>query len=435
MLLIGGLSIARAEAPAAAQGAPANPERRIALVIGNGAYPSAPLKNPINDARAMAAALRTLGFEVMARENASQKDMNRAVSEFDQRLAGGGVGLFYYAGHGVQVRGRNYLIPVDAEISSENSVRNESIDVDQILDVISSGKNALNLVILDACRNNPFERRFRAGAVGGLAQVEAPKGALIAYATAPGKVAADGDGANGLYTAELLRAIEQPGLRVEDVFKRVRARVAALTDDLQIPWEASSLVGDFYFRGRGDTAFEAAFWQSIEGSRDPEDFRAYLEKYPGGQFATQADTQLRALGGTPAADAPRPVASVPAETTPPPAVAAPIQQAMATPTRSDVDGIWDVSIYSCVRYANFTFRNLKVVAGRGQGRNPDTQSRWDLTFRLVTPNQVEITGPVVSSEGYPGRIEARGVLQDGVFQGTTDHPVRKTFCYFRAVQR
>jgi hypothetical protein len=282
---------------ALAQGAPTAPEKRVALVIGNAAYKDAPLKNPVNDARAMAAALQKLGFEVVKRENATQKDMNRAISEFDRRLAGGGVGLFYYAGHGMQVRGRNYLLPVDAEISSEASVRNESIDVDQVLDAIGSAKDALSMVILDACRNNPFERRFRSSVGNGLAQVEAPKGALIAYATAPGKVAADGDGANGLYTAELLRAMDEPGLRVEDVFKRVRARVSSATADLQVPWEASSLVGDFYFKRGDNPAVELAFWQAIQTSGDPGDFRGYLDKYPNGQFAVIARNRLRAIDG------------------------------------------------------------------------------------------------------------------------------------------
>ncbi|MBI3512683.1 MAG: caspase family protein [Proteobacteria bacterium] len=266
--------------------APVATEKRVALVIGNGAYKEAPLKNPVNDARAMATALQGLGFEIIKRENASQKDMNRAIGEFATRLTGGGTGLFYYAGHGMQVKGRNYLLPVDAEIGSEMSVRTEAVDVDQVLD---------NMVILDACRNNPFERRFR-GSAGGLAQIDAPKGALIAYATAPGKVAADGDGANGLYTAELLRAISEPNLRIEDVFKRVRSRVAAATNDLQVPWEASSLVGDFYFKQQADnTQIEMTFWQSIQNSNDPHDFQSYLDQFPDGKFVSLARNRMRAL--------------------------------------------------------------------------------------------------------------------------------------------
>jgi carboxyl-terminal processing protease len=278
-------------------------EHRVALVIGNSAYPSAALKNPVNDARAISAKFRSLGFDVITRENVKQKDMTRAITQFGEKLARSGtVGIFYYAGHGMQVRGKNYLIPVDAQISSEASVRSEAVDVDSLLEQLAT--SALGIVILDACRNNPFERRFR-GSAGGLAQMDAPKGILIAYATAPGKVASDGDGRNGLYTQEFLSMLDQPGLKVEDVFKRVRRRVADATADQQVPWESSSLTGDFYFvrsaqaaqggpEGRAADA-ELLFWQSIRESRDAGDFSAYLRKYPGGQFADIAKNRLKAL--------------------------------------------------------------------------------------------------------------------------------------------
>ena len=221
-------------------------EKRVALVIGNAGYPTAPLRNPVNDARAMGGALRRLGFEVVERHNATQKDMQRAIAEFGRKLAGGAVGLFFFAGHGIQVNGHNYLIPVDATIGAEAEVALEAISVDRVLDQIR--ENPLNLVILDACRNNPFERRWRSSGGAGLAPVlNAPTGTLIAYSTAPGKVASDGDGTNSLYTSELLKAIEAPGLKVEDVFKKVRAAVARQTRSEQIPWELSSLTGDFYF--------------------------------------------------------------------------------------------------------------------------------------------------------------------------------------------
>jgi formylglycine-generating enzyme required for sulfatase activity len=226
---------------------PAPSEKRLALVIGNGAYPDSPLRNPINDARAMAAALQRLGFEVLVGENLGQKPMQRVIFEFGQKLGGDSVGLFFYAGHGMQVKGRNYLIPVDAVIQSEAAVRLETVDVDAVLDQMLAAGNRLNLVILDACRNNPFERRFRGGEGRGLAAIDASKGTLIAYATAPGKVASDGAGANGLYTGELLKAMESPHLKVEEMFKLVRVAVSKKTRDEQVPWEVSSLVGDFYF--------------------------------------------------------------------------------------------------------------------------------------------------------------------------------------------
>ena len=220
-------------------------EKRVALVIGNSAYPGAPLANPVNDAKDMADSLRRLGFSVIERVNANQKEMQRAITKFGESLNKDSVALFYYAGHGMQVRGKNYLIPIDAQIASENSVRLESVDVEGLLDQLTVSD--LNLVILDACRNNPFERKFRALAGSGLAQMDAPKGTMIAYATAPGKTASDGEGRNGQFTGELLRQMHTPGLTIEQVFKNVRREVTKATRDNQTPWESSSLTGDFYF--------------------------------------------------------------------------------------------------------------------------------------------------------------------------------------------
>lgn len=276
-------------------------DKRLALVIGNANYREAPLKNPVNDARALAGKLRQLGFEVMLGENLQQREMTRLITSFGEKLAGKGVGMFYYAGHGMQVKGRNYLLPVDARISSEASARSESVDLEQVLDQLSNSGSQFNLVILDACRNNPFERRFR-GSTGGLAQVDAPKGTLIAFATAPGKVAMDGEGKNGTYTTALLRAMAEPGLSVESMFKRVRGEVARVTADQQIPWESSSLTGEFYFvasapRGEGRVGeAELLFWQSIKDSNDAEDLNAYLRKYPNGQFADIARNRLKKIG-------------------------------------------------------------------------------------------------------------------------------------------
>lgn len=277
--------------------------RKIALVIGNGSYSEAPLKNPVNDARAVASKLSALGFEVMRGENLGLREMTRLITRFGEKAGGTGVGLFFYAGHGMQVKGRNYLLPVDAQITSEASARSESIDLDQILDQLSASGGQFSLVVLDACRNNPFERRFR-GSGGGLAQIDAPKGTLIAYATAPGRVAADGDGNNSTYTTALLRALDEPGLPVESVFKQVRGEVSRATGDQQVPWESSSLTGDFYFIPKPDSAggastsdSEMLFWQSVRESKDPDDFRAYLRKYPNGQFSEIARNRIKRLTG------------------------------------------------------------------------------------------------------------------------------------------
>jgi uncharacterized caspase-like protein len=243
---------------------PSTSERRIALVIGNANYAIGPLKNPVNDARAMANALKELGFNIIARENASVDVMLDAIREFALKAKDNQVRLFYYAGHGVQVKGKNYLIPVDANIQTEDDIPSKSADVTELLERLGQLQNGLNMVILDACRNNPFTNpnlvgpdgrlvRFRGTAQSGLAQLQAPQGTLVAFATAPGAIAMDGrDFNNSLYTKHLLANIQAPGLPVEQLFKRVRIAVAQETKRLQVPWESSSLMGDFCFKTNVD---------------------------------------------------------------------------------------------------------------------------------------------------------------------------------------
>jgi hypothetical protein len=287
-------------------------EHRIALVIGNGAYTSAPpLKNPPSDARDMAATLKALSFEVTSGVNLNQREMKRLIREFGQSLKAGGSGLFYYAGHGVQSKGRNYLIPIDADIQSEAEVEDSGVDVSLALNFMDDAQNGLNIVILDACRNNPFAHSFRS-ASDGLAQVDAPTGTLIAYATAPGRVASDGTGQNGLYTSELLKQMRVPALSATEMFMRVRANVMKQTANKQVPWEASSLVGSFYFREppkhlpdstttEGNqariepVAVEREYWESIRNSTDPRDYQDYLTNYPHGAYSPIAKTKLRQL--------------------------------------------------------------------------------------------------------------------------------------------
>ncbi len=228
-------------------------EKRVALVIGNGAYAASPLRNPVNDARDVARALSALGFEVIARENASRTEMLRAVVDFGDRLAGGGVGLFYFSGHGIQVGGKNFMVPIGADMRSERYVSVDAVDVDTVLAQMDAAKNRLNIVILDACRDNPFGSRFR-GVTRGLAPIDAPAGTLIAYATAPGRFARDGEGRNGVYTGALLTAVREPGLKLEDVFKRVTGTVRRQTGGEQVPWVASSVEGDFFFSLSAGTA-------------------------------------------------------------------------------------------------------------------------------------------------------------------------------------
>lgn len=276
--------------------APALAAKKVALVVGNSNYSEAPLRNPVNDARAVARQLRAKGFDVLLKENVTKAQFGEAVADFGEKLAEGDTALFFYAGHGLQVQGRNYLVPVDARITSEQRVRLETMDVEAILDQTTAAKAKVSLVILDACRNNPFERRFRSTG-GGLAQINAPEGTLIAYATAPGKIAADGDGSNGLYTQALLKSLAEPGLKVEEVFKQVRIEVARASGGNQIPWEASSLTGDFFFEPPVEqTAVrEVLFWDSVKGSNDPSELKAYLAIYPNGHFAPIARARIAAV--------------------------------------------------------------------------------------------------------------------------------------------
>ena len=226
---------------------------RVALVVGNGGYAEAgipALANPVNDARLMANALETSGFEVRLVTDADQAAMKAAIEAFGKQLLKAGedsVGLFYYAGHGVEVRGDNYLIPLAADIENEVEFKTDAVPADWVLSWMGAARNRLNMVILDACRNNPFEGRYRGGSGQGLAEMNAPSGSYIAYSAAPNQVALDGEGDNSPYTAALAKTLVEPGLKVEEVFKRVRIAVEEATNGEQTPWESSSLRGDFHF--------------------------------------------------------------------------------------------------------------------------------------------------------------------------------------------
>jgi uncharacterized caspase-like protein len=233
---------------------------RVALVIGNANYKVGALKNPVNDAKAVAASLRALGFEVTHRENASLREMLEAFQQFSTQSRSAEVRVVYYAGHGVQVKGRNYLLPVDTEIRAEDEMPSKSADLNEFLGRLSALKDGMNVVILDACRNNPFSGseivgpdgrrlKFRGAAQSGLARIEAPLGTMIAFSTAPDGVALDNpQEKNSLFTKHLLQHIQSPGLPVEMLFKRVRVAVSEETNRVQVPWESSSLTGDFCFR-------------------------------------------------------------------------------------------------------------------------------------------------------------------------------------------
>jgi tetratricopeptide (TPR) repeat protein len=227
-------------------------ELRVALVVGNSEYADSPLRNTVNDAVAMTKALQECGFDVEQRIDAKRRDLDEAIRNFGVKLKAGGVGLFCYAGHGAQVESQDYLIPVDADIQYEPDVKYKGIRVTEVLDYMASAHNRINIVILDACRNNPYARRFRSGSLGlggssGTTAEGAASGALIAYSTGPGMVAEDGGGENGLYTEKLLQFMFEPGLTIEQVFKSVAREVRNATGDDQRPWQTNNLTEDFYF--------------------------------------------------------------------------------------------------------------------------------------------------------------------------------------------
>jgi uncharacterized caspase-like protein len=258
-----GVLPARAQVASAAT-AGAGKERKLALVIGNGNYRKGPLKNPVSDARAVTDSLRALGFEVILRTDAGLTDMLDAMSRFSARAAEASVRLMFFAGHGLQSGGKNYLLPVDADIKGEDEVASRSADVGQFIDRLGQVKHGINIVILDACRNNPFlsggdyvtpdgrRMTYRGLPAKGLAAIDAPAGTMVAFSTSPGGVALDNAKEDhSLYTKHFIEQMQTPGLPVELLFKQVRISVVRDTQRLQVPWESSSLTGEFCFRADG----------------------------------------------------------------------------------------------------------------------------------------------------------------------------------------
>lgn len=229
-------------------------EKRYALIIGNSNYPKemGMLKNPVNDATDIATELRNSDFEVQLLTNATYIQIREAVRKFHEKLSNGPkdqtVGLFYYAGHGVQYQDENYLVPVDAKVQYEDDIVRMCFPVQRmVLANMERSNSRMNIVILDACRNNPFPAANRSVSQG-LTEMKRARGSFIAYATAPGSVASDGSGRNGLYTQELLKALKRPSLTIEQVFKEVRMNVLRLSGDRQYTWDSSNIVGEFYFK-------------------------------------------------------------------------------------------------------------------------------------------------------------------------------------------
>ena len=289
-------------------------ERRVALVIGNGQYEYVPrLDNPTNDARLIAETLTSVGFTLIggkAQLDLDKTGFDRLVQEFGKVIQNAGVALFYYAGHGLQVRGANYLVPVNANPTREADVDFQLLNVDLVLRQMEGAGTRLNFLILDACRNNPLAGRGLRATGGGLAQMQAPEGTLIAYATQPGHVALDGTDGHSPYTRALTNAIRRPGLDVFAVFNETGLAVQQRTGGAQEPWVSHSPIagaGQFAFTGAPhqpptggqDEAVEIAFWNAVQDDKTPDAFRTYLASYPQGKFAALARLKLTQLTVTP----------------------------------------------------------------------------------------------------------------------------------------
>ncbi len=281
--------------------------KNYALLIGNSAYSIGALDNPANDARDLAGVLRTTGFDTTVILNQDGEAMTQAIRAFGEKLRNNdGIGFFFFAGHGVQVAGENYLLPVGFPFRNENEVQSHAVSANLVLRYMEDAKNRVNVVVLDACRNNPFIKT-RSLKTRGLAPMDAPSGSLVAFSTAPGTEASDGSGSNGLYTKHLMSNLKVPGLTVEQVFKRVREAVENESEReigrKQSPREESSLKGgDIYFippkvvagGSANAEAVELAYWNSIANSSNTADFDSYLAQYPQGKFADLARNRLKA---------------------------------------------------------------------------------------------------------------------------------------------
>ena len=292
-------------------------EKRVALVIGNSAYQNTPaLPNPRNDAIEIGKVLQRLGYDVDVQVDLTKQHMDKVLRQFGDRLEGAQVAVFYYAGHGIQVSGTNYLIPIDASLRKEKDLYFEVSELNLVLQQME-GAQRVNLVFLDACRDNPLSKKLAEGMVAGrstligrgLAPMKASDGTLISYATKDGEVASDGKGKHSPYSQAILNHIEAP-MEISQMLRKVREDVKKLTDNRQTPWEYGSLTGDFYFTGpvkveissestKSDSKskMEALYWQSIMNDTDPAVFEAYIKKYPDGEFSDLARIKISRLKG------------------------------------------------------------------------------------------------------------------------------------------
>jgi peptidoglycan hydrolase-like protein with peptidoglycan-binding domain len=304
----------------------AKADRRVAFVVGNGAYKTVtPLPNPPVDAKAIAATLRNVGFDVVEGTNLTRDKMTEKLLDFGRKAQGADIAVFYYAGHGIAISGTNYLLPVDADLKSEMDVKlGSAINIDVTLDQ-TMGDAKVKLVFLDACRDNPFAAKIKSSSPTrsvsvqtGLAEMKSGEGTLIAYATGPGQTALDGEsGANSPFTRALIAHIAQPGIEIQQAMTEVRAQVNEETNKGQLPWGHTNLIGAVYLNpaaapatnataaastlpaamtaGPGTGDVELEFWRSVKDSNRPDELNAYLSAYPNGQFKTLALARIASI--------------------------------------------------------------------------------------------------------------------------------------------
>ena len=396
---------------------------RVALVVGNGDYAAdiGKLKNPSSDAQLMADTLKGLGFEVSLVTDADQKAMKRAIREFGQKLretGPQGIGLFYYAGHGVQVDGENFLLPVGAEIQAEGDVELEAVSASSILSQMQFAGNAVNLVFLDACRNNPLTRSFRSGSRG-LARVDAPRGSFVGYSTAPGDVSVDGETSNSPYALALVEELNTPGISIEEAHRAVRGKVLAATNQRQTPWDSSSLTGPVVLKeevalvapiapatptpapaeppsGGSSQQAELLFWDSIKHSDNPATFQAYLTQFPNGVFAGLARAKIDELESA---------ASDPTETQ---SAARQVQPAAPEPAPApEPEEKPDAALLAVVEPMSGVF-----VATRSVNVRSGASTEADIIGKLAADQAVEATGRIgdwlsVSVKGKSGFVSGK----------------------------
>src|SRR5688572_1845038 len=396
---------------------------RVALVVGNGDYAAdiGKLKNPSSDAQLMADTLKGLGFEVSLVTDADQKAMKRAIREFGQKLretGPQGIGLFYYAGHGVQVDGENFLLPVGAEIQAEGDVELEAVSASSILSQMQFAGNAVNLVFLDACRNNPLTRSFRSGSRG-LARVDAPRGSFVGYSTAPGDVSVDGETGNSPYALALVEELNTPGISIEEAHRAVRGKVLAATNQRQTPWDSSSLTGPVVLKeevalvapiapatpapapaeppsGGSSQQAELLFWDSIKNSDNPATFQAYLTQFPNGVFAGLARAKIDELESA---------ASDPTETQ---SAARQVQPAAPEPAPApEPEEKPDAALLAVVEPMSGVF-----VATRSVNVRSGASTEADIIGKLAADQAVEATGRIgdwlsVSVKGKSGFVSGK----------------------------